>query len=62
MRAETKEIMDEMDMTVAAIEDLKGLMQNSEEKAAGSQCLHILVAHLKEQMERLWMRMGYDGG
>ncbi|HQB97527.1 MAG: hypothetical protein BWY95_00227 [Bacteroidetes bacterium ADurb.BinA104] len=62
MRAETKEILDEMDMTVAAIEDLKGLMQDSEEKAVGSQCLHLLVEHLKEQMERLWMRMGYDGG
>lgn len=48
------EIIDEIQLTVAAIEDLAGMLLSNSERAAGGQCLWVLHKKLESDMDRLW--------
>lgn len=47
-------IIDEINLTVAALDDVVDLMLSSADKPMGGQCLQILQRKLSEDMDELW--------
>lgn len=61
MNAPLRELMEEIDMTVAAIDDVSEMLLKLMDQVPGGQCLQLLHDKLAGELDKLWLLLKKPG-